>query len=189
MYQPYISVCSQADLTKGVVFNKSMMQISFTLCLAGDRLAASIRKDNDVMWKRGRGELQGCRGEKLHFKCSGRALFLKRGHSHTPASVKFVYILITHLHRSFFSVMSRLPEKHKIRTEVKRTFIILRGCCFCNYKPHLYLGNKGMEVGFKWHRYKSKFSLSTYFSTFIFLLNNATLNFYFFGIWSWYYNV
>lgn len=88
------------------------------------------------------------RRKKTLLKRSGHVLFLKRGHSHIPASVKFVYILITHLHRSYFYMTIRLPEKHKIRTEVKGTFIILRGCCFCNCKACLYLGKKGMDAHF-----------------------------------------
>lgn len=76
-------------------------------------------------------EQQGRGGEKPHLLCSGLVLFLKRGHSRTPAPVKFVYFLITHLHRSFFSVMISLPEKHRIRTEVKCTFIILSLLVFC----------------------------------------------------------
>lgn len=108
----------------------------------------SIIKNNDVMWKRQRVEMQGCRGEQPHLKCSGRVLFLKRGQSQTPASVKFVYSLITHLHLFFFSMMIRLPEKRKIRTEAKWTFDILSGCCFRRCKLGLYLGNKGINVGF-----------------------------------------
>lgn len=105
------------------VLNKWMMQISFRLRLAAELLAASIKR-GVVVWRRQRVEQQGRRGEKPHLLCSGLVLFLKRGHSRTPAPVKFVYFLITH-HGAFFSVMISLPEKHRIRTEVKCTFIIL----------------------------------------------------------------
>lgn len=68
--------------------------------------------------------MEGGAGGKAHLSCSGLVLFLKGGHSRTPAPVKCVYFLVTHLHRSSLSVMISLPEKHKIRPEVKRTFII-----------------------------------------------------------------
>lgn len=86
--------------------------------------------------------------------------------------------------------MIRLPEKHKIRTEAKWTLIILRGYCFCNCKPHLYFGNKGIGVGFNVAPLQKPILIFTYCSTFMFLFNNATLLKFLFLAFdlSWHYN-